>query len=69
LFLEGGVKKKILKTRRNDSTRLIPPDDDFIPIDQYKKEFGSPSRFGLSMTKIKPVLARWVAPGGTALPD
>jgi hypothetical protein len=41
--LAGGVKKAIIKKRSAYDVKLIAPDDDFMLLADYKKEFGSPS--------------------------
>ena len=40
---EDGVKKKTLKPRQSYGIKLLPPDDDFLPMADYKERFGSPS--------------------------
>ncbi len=48
-----------LRTREEHAVSLLPPADDFLPLDQYHKQFGDPTRYakrGHKVTRVNGVV-------------
>ena len=56
----GGIKKVAVTSSEYDDFVLKPPPDDFLPIQAYRKRFGSPSRPALRKLGHKKATIRGV---------